>query len=90
MHDWKKMKKFKILIPVYNDWGSVFKLLEKIDIEISIFDHEFSVILVNDSSTQKMIKNNFVFKNLKSVIVVKMKKKSGTHKIKRNRYKILI
>ena len=71
------MKKFKILIPVYNDWGSVFKLLEKIDIEISIFDHEFSVILVNDSSTQKMIKNNFVFKNLKSVIVVKMKKNQG-------------
>ncbi len=29
------MKKFIILIPVYNDWKSVFKLLGKIDIEIS-------------------------------------------------------
>ena len=54
MYDWKKMKKFKILIPIYNDWESVFKLLEAIDSKISIFDHEFSVILVDDASTQKI------------------------------------
>ena len=74
------MKKFKILIPVYNDWGSVFKLLEKIDAEISIFDHEFSLILVNDSSTKKMTKNKFIFKNLKSVMVINMKKNQGNKK----------
>ena len=27
------MKKFKILIPVYNDWQSLFKLLNNIDNE---------------------------------------------------------
>ena len=31
MYDWSKMKKFKILIPVYNDWESLFKLLEDIN-----------------------------------------------------------
>ena len=29
------MKKFIILISVYNDWKSAFKLLGKIDIEIA-------------------------------------------------------
>ena len=28
------MSKIKILIPVYNDWESVFKLLENINTEI--------------------------------------------------------
>ncbi len=36
------MKKFIILIPVYNDWKSVFKLLDKIDIEIAQLELEFS------------------------------------------------
>ena len=31
MHDWKKMKKIIILIPVYNDWESLSKLLDEID-----------------------------------------------------------
>ena len=32
------MKKFIILIPVYNDWKSVFKLLENIDLQIDFFN----------------------------------------------------
>ncbi len=71
------MKKFKILIPIYNDWESVFKLLEAIDSKISIFDHEFSVILVDDASTQKIVKKKFDYKNLKSVNILKMKKNQG-------------
>ena len=34
------MKKIKILIPVYNDWQSVFKLLENINSEVSTIDSE--------------------------------------------------
>ena len=34
--------KIKILIPIYNDWQSVFKLLENINSEISGLEHEFS------------------------------------------------
>ena len=44
--------KIIILIPVYNDWQSVVKLLENINSEISTLSHEFSVIIVNDDSTE--------------------------------------
>ena len=46
------MKKIKILIPVYNDWKSVFKLLENIDLQIIEWDAEVSVLIVNDASTE--------------------------------------
>ena len=52
------MKKIKILIPVYNDWESVFKLLENINLEASKIDINFSVIIVNDASTDS--KPNFL------------------------------
>ena len=50
------MKKFIILIPCYNDWKSLFKLLNKIDIEISKIDGDFSVLIVDDCSTERMEK----------------------------------
>ena len=42
------MNKIKILIPIYNDWKSAFKLLEDIDLHVNDLNHEFSVIIVND------------------------------------------
>ena len=42
--------KLKILIPVYNDWQSVLKLLDDINFSIESLDHEISVIIVNDAS----------------------------------------
>ena len=30
------MSKIKILIPIYNDWKSAFKLLEDIDLQVEI------------------------------------------------------
>ena len=47
------MKRFIILIPLYNDWKSVSKLLEKIDLQIINWDVETSIILVNDASTEE-------------------------------------
>ena len=46
------MRKIKILIPAYNDWQSVFRLLENINSEVLVLDNEFSVIIVNDASTE--------------------------------------
>ena len=43
--------KIKILIPVYNDWQSVFKLLDDINNQPITRDSEISVIIVNDAST---------------------------------------
>ena len=45
------MKKTKILIPIYNDWQSVFKLLENIDNEPIDRNTNISVLIVNDASS---------------------------------------
>ena len=46
------MNKIKILIPVYNDWQSAFKLLERYNLEISILKVIFQSTIVNDASTE--------------------------------------
>ena len=51
--------KIKILIPIYNDWQSVFNLLDEINIKINQSDYEISIIIINDASSQKK-PNNFL------------------------------
>jgi len=38
LHDWKKMRKIIILIPIFNDWKSLKKLLIEINESIKSFD----------------------------------------------------
>jgi hypothetical protein len=46
------MKKIKILIPVYNDWETLIKLLDEINKVIEdIKNVEFDCMIVNDAST---------------------------------------
>ena len=67
------MKKFIILIPLFNDWESVSKLLDEIDLQILSWNCEISVIIVNDASTQKRFGLNKRFKKIKSVKILNMK-----------------
>tara|TARA_Y100000590_G_scaffold193551_1_gene219987 strand:- start:458 stop:1327 length:870 start_codon:yes stop_codon:yes gene_type:complete len=69
--------KIKILIPVYNDWQSVFKLIEEIDKVISDLESEISIIIVNDASTEKKPDKNFGLGNIKSIKVINMKENRG-------------
>ena len=64
--------KIVILIPVFNDWQSVYKLLENINSEVSSLGHEFSVIIVNDASTEANpgLSNNL--DNLSSIKIINM------------------
>ena len=74
------MKKIKILIPVYNDWQSVFKLLENIDQGLESWDSNvvhISVIIINDASIEKRQINNSTFNTLKSIEIINMKKNKG-------------
>jgi glycosyltransferase involved in cell wall biosynthesis len=71
------MKKVKILIPAYNDWQSVYKLLESINSEISTLDAEFSLIIVNDASTENKQEFSADLSNLKSIQVINMKENRG-------------
>ena len=71
------MNKVKILIPVYNDWQSIFKLLENINSEVSVLDSEFSVIIVNDASTENKPELSVDLDNLKSIQIINMKENRG-------------
>lgn len=67
------MKKFIILIPLFNDWESVSKLLDEIDLQTLSWNCEISVIIVNDASTQKRFGLDKRFKKIKSVKILNMK-----------------
>jgi len=69
--------KIKILIPVYNDWQSVAKLLENINSEVSSLSHEFSVIIVNDASTENRPKISLNLDSLKFIQIINMNKNLG-------------
>ena len=71
------MKKITILISIYNDWQSVFKLLENIDSQIIDLEVEVSILIINDASTELKPEINFHINNLKSVQVINMKKNRG-------------
>ena len=71
------MSKIKILIPVYNDWQSVFKLLENINSQVSKLNDEFSVIIVNDASTESRSEFSADLNNLNSIQIMNMKENKG-------------
>ena len=68
------MKKFIILIPLFNDWKSVSKLFNEIDLEVKNWDVDVSIVIVNDASTEKRSGLEFNFKKIKAVKILNMKK----------------
>ena len=71
------MKKIIILIPVFNDWQSVFKLLENINTEVSSLEDEFSIIIVNDASSEVRPEISANLGKLKSIKIINMKENRG-------------
>ena len=69
--------KIKILIPVYNDWQSVFKLVDEIN-NLSIDPKfEISVIIVNDASNHDRSEESKDLSNIHSYKIINMKKNQG-------------
>ena len=68
--------KIKILIPIYNDWRSVFELLKQIDNQISDISDEISILIVNDGSNEEK-ENIPELKYIKSVKILNMKQNQG-------------
>ena len=67
----------KILIPVYNDWQSISKLLDNIDLNLVNLEHEISVIVVNDASSHDRMDEDKVLENIKSIKILNMKANQG-------------
>ena len=69
--------KIKVLIPVYNDWQSVFKLIEEINNLSITSDFQISIIIVNDASNHDRLDEEKEFENIQSIKILNMKKNQG-------------
>ena len=69
--------KIKVLIPVYNDWQSVFKLIEEINNLSITSDFQISIIIVNDNSNHDRLDEEKKFENIQSIKILNMKKNQG-------------
>ena len=69
--------KIIILVPIYNDWQSASKLIEEINSIVSGLDIQFSVIIVNDASTEPQALHVPNIENLQSVKIINMKENRG-------------
>ena len=71
------MKKYVILIPVYNDRESLTKLIENINSEIEGVNSEISIVVINDASSQQIIDEYQNTENINSIEIVNMKENRG-------------
>ena len=71
------MKKIKILIPVYNDWQSVAKLVDKINNLSTDPEFQLSIIIVNDGSNHDRPVEERSLENLYSIKILNMKINQG-------------
>ena len=69
--------KINILIPLYNDWQSLIKLLGKINQQISEINNNFSVIIVNDGSVEKIPVTFPNYSKISSIKVLNLKNNIG-------------
>ena len=77
MYDRHEMKKIVILIPVFNDWESLKKLLSEVNENVSNFKEiHFQCLIVNDSSTIEQ-PNLTRPSNIKSFEILNMKENRG-------------
>ena len=71
------MKKYVILIPIYNDRESLTKLIENINSEVKDFNSEISVVVINDASSQQIIDDYQNTENISAIEIINMKENIG-------------
>ena len=71
------MKKYIILIPIYNDRESLTKLIENINSKIEGINSEISIIVINDASSQQIIDQYQNIENISSIEIINMKENRG-------------
>ena len=71
------MKKYFILIPVYNDRESLTKLINNINQELKGLNAEVSILVINDASSQQIIDTYPNLENIHSIEIINMKQNKG-------------
>ena len=69
--------KYIILIPIYNDRESLKLLIENINFQIKDINHEISLVVINDASSQQIIDTYPNIENFNSLEIVNMKENRG-------------
>jgi len=64
------MKKYIIIIPVYNDWQSVLKLIDNIDLQIN--NQNVDIIIINDASTEAIDDTKRTYSKINSVKILNL------------------
>ena len=71
------MKKYTILIPIYNDRESLTKLIENINEELNVVNSEVSILVINDASSQQIVDTYPNLENIHSFEIINMKQNRG-------------
>ena len=69
--------KYAILVPIYNDRESLKLLIENINDELKDLNHEVSIVVINDASSQQIIDTYPNIENISSIEIVNMKENRG-------------
>ena len=69
--------KYVILIPIYNDRESLKILIENINNEINNLNHDISLLVINDASSQQIIDTYLNTENISSIEIINMKENRG-------------
>ena len=69
--------KYVILIPIYNDRESLKLLVENINSEIKDLNHEISLVVINDASSQQIVDTYPNIENISSFEIISMKENRG-------------
>ena len=69
--------KYVVLIPIYNDRESLKKLVENINSEIKDLNHEISIVVINDASSQQIVDTYPNIENISSFEIISMKENRG-------------
>ena len=69
--------KYVVLVPIYNDREALKILVENINSEIKDLNHEISLVVVNDASSQQIIDNYLNTESISSIEIINMKENRG-------------
>ena len=71
------MKKYTILIPIFNDRESLNRLIENINEELNNVTAEVSILVINDASSQQIVDTYPNIENIHSFEIINMKQNIG-------------
>ena len=71
------MKKYTILIPIYNDRESLTKLIENVNGKLNSVNAEVSILVINDASSQQIVDTYPNLENIHSFEIINMKQNRG-------------